>query len=207
MTRQWDEAEVVMISALQHFVYCPRQCALIHIERVFDENVHTLRGRRIHERVDEGGAETEEGVRSERSVPIWSDQYGLIGKADQVEFPGGVPYPVEYKHGRLKKKSFHADAVQLCAQALCLEEMTGKTISRGAIYYFSSRGRREVEFTEALRLATMEVITGTRELLTHDPLPSPANDARCAECSLHDICAPELASKKSINIFTPLPER
>jgi len=202
-----EERELVPVSALQHYVYCPRQCALIHVEQVFDENVHTLRGRRVHERVDEGGVEVAEGVRVERSLPIWSERYGLVGKADLVEFmDDGTPYPVEYKHGRIKKKSFPADAVQLCAQALCLEEMTSHDVPRGAVYYFSSRRRREVEFTPELRAETERVIHETRAILFESGLPLPVNDKRCRECSLREQCMPEISDARSANPFRPLPE-
>lgn len=207
MTREWAEAELVPVSALQHYVYCPRQCALIHVEQAFDDNVHTLRGRRVHERVDEGGVEITEGVRVERSLPIWSERLGLIGKADLVEFgAGGTPYLVEYKHGRIKKKSLNADAVQLCAQALCLEEMTGRDVPHGAVYYFSSRRRREVDFTPELRAGTERVIRETRALLLSPGLPLPFNDKRCRECSLHEQCMPEMVDARSLNPFRPLPE-
>lgn len=207
MTHDWPEAELVPVSALQHYVYCPRQCALIHVEQAFDDNIHTLRGRRVHEKVDEGGVETAEGVRVERSLPIWSERYGLIGKADLVEFADdGTPYPVEYKHGRVNKKSFPADAAQLCAQALCLEEMTGRAVPHGAIYYFSSRRRREVEFTLDLRADTERVIRETRALLLSPHIPLPFNDKRCRECSLRELCVPELAATRSVNPYRPLPE-
>ena len=111
-----------MLSALQHWSYCPRQCALIHLEQAFDENVHTMRGNAAHARVDEPGFESFEGVRSERALPVWSDRLGLVGKCDVVEFhPDGKIFPVEYKHGRPKENN--CDKIQLCAQALCLEEM------------------------------------------------------------------------------------
>jgi len=207
MTPEWAEAELVPVSALQHYVYCPRQCALIHVEQAFDENIHTLRGRHVHERVDEGGLEETEGARVERSLPIWSERHGLIGKADLVEFADdGTPYPVEYKHGRIKKKSFAADAAQLCAQALCLEEMTGHAVPRGAVYYFSSRRRREVDFTPELRAETERVIRETRALLTSSAIPLPFNDKRCRECSLHTICMPEMIGALAVNPFRPLPE-
>ena len=98
------EPEQVPLSALQHWHYCPRQCGLIHLEQVFDENVHTLRGQAVHAKVDKPGVATAKGVRVERAMPLWQDELGLVGKADVVEFlPGGVPYPVEYKHGSRNK--------------------------------------------------------------------------------------------------------
>ena len=125
-----DSPEPVPLSALQHYSYCPRQCALIHQEQSFDENLYTLRGRRVHERVDEGKVTTYEGVRVERGLPLVSEKYGLTGKADVVEFlADGTPYPVEYKHGPRRAK-LHDD-LQLAAQAMCLEEMTGRPVREG----------------------------------------------------------------------------
>ena len=138
----WDDADLVMVSALEHWSYCPRQCALIHVEQTFDENLYTLRGRMLHERVDVPEAEQREGVRIERALPLWSDRLGLVGKADVVEFHGDAPYPVEYKHG--PRQHWGHDDLQLCAQALCLEDMTGQPVPAGAIYHHSSRRRREL---------------------------------------------------------------
>ena len=130
----WDEQELldVTISALEHFSYCPRQCALIHIEQTFEENVYTVRGRLSHERVDSGETETRPGVRVLRAIPLWSERLGLRGKADVVELrPGKPPFPVEHKVGR--RHFPHAD-LQLCAQALCLEEMLETEVPTGAIF-------------------------------------------------------------------------
>ncbi len=181
--------DLIMLSALQHWSYCPRQCALIHLEQAFADNVHTMRGNAAHERVDEAGMETFEGVRSERALPVWSDRLGLIGKCDVVEFhPDGRIYPVEYKHG-LKRAKLH-DEIQLAAQALCLEEMTGKVISHGAIYHHSSRRRREVAISPTLRTRVVETVAAIRAMLTAGKLPPPVHDARCEECSLNEICQP-----------------
>ena len=112
----------IPISALNHYGYCPRRCALIHVEQIFEENVYTMRGRSLHERVDQPIGEFQEGVRIERALPLWSVRLGLIGKADVVEFHGVTPLPVEYKSGRLRE--FDNDELQLCAQGICLEEMS-----------------------------------------------------------------------------------
>ncbi len=179
-----------MLSALQHWSYCPRQCALIHLEQAFDDNVHTMRGNAAHERVDDPGFETFEGVRAERALPVWSERLWLIGKCDVVEFhPDGRIYPVEYKHGKKREKSH--DDIQLAAQALCLEEMTGKIITHGAIYHHGSRRRREVAITQELRGKVVETVSVIRAMMNSGKLPSPANDARCKECSLNDICQPQ----------------
>lgn len=185
-----EAADPIMLSALQHWSYCPRQCALIHLEQAFDENVHTMRGNAAHERVDDPGFETFEGVRSERALPVWSDRLGLVGKCDVVEFhPDGHIYPVEYKHGR-KRPQMHDD-LQLAAQAMCLEEMFGKPISKGAIYHHTSRRRREVAITLELRQQVEETVAAIRTMLNSGKLPPPANDHRCKECSLNEICQPQ----------------
>lgn len=197
-----------MLSALQHYSYCPRQCALIHIEQMFDENVHTMRGNAVHQHVDEPGLETFEGVRIEHALPVWSEQLGLIGKCDVVEFhPDGRIYPVEYKHGKKRAKTH--DDIQLAAQALCLEEMTGKPVTHGAIYHHSSRRRREVTINDVLRQQVKETAQAVRTLLVSEKLPAPLNDERCKECSLKEICQPRIMADKDsqqklhINLFEP----
>lgn len=186
----------IMLSALQHWSYCPRQCALIHLEQAFAENVHTMRGNAAHERVDTAGFETFEGVRSERALPVWSDRLGLIGKCDVVEFhPDGHIYPVEYKHG--KKRPQTHDDLQLAAQAMCLEEMFGKPVTSGAIYHHTSRRRREVNITSALRVLVEETVAAIRAMLVSGKLPPPVNDARCKECSLNEICQPQAMTRSA----------
>jgi len=186
----------IMLSALQHYSYCPRQCALIHVEQAFDENVHTMRGNAVHQRVDEPGFESFEGVRSEKALPIWSERLGLIGKCDVVEFfPDGRIFPVEYKHGKKRAKTH--DDLQLAAQAICLEEMTGKPVTHGAIYHHSSRRRREVTITASLRQQVEETVQAVRALLASGRLPPPVNDARCRECSLKEICQPQALADKT----------
>ena len=116
-----DLDNAVLLSALEHYGYCPRQCALIHREQTYDENIFTLQGNAVHERVDQPGTATSDGIRSEYSVPLWSVSLGVIGKADLIEFRGDTPYPVEYKHGPSRENN-PAD-LQLCGQAMCLKEM------------------------------------------------------------------------------------
>lgn len=187
----FDETEYVVLSALQHFVFCPRQCALIHIEQSWTENIYTLRGLRVHEKVHTPGDEAiEEGIRIERSLPLYSHKLGLKGISDVVEFlPDGSPYPVEYKAG--SKKERDADEVQLCAQALCLEEMMRCKIPAGAVFYHGSRRRREVRFEPTLRQLTLKTILDTRAMLQAQRLPPPVNDSRCEDCSLIETCMPE----------------
>lgn len=189
-----EPPDPVTLSALQHWCYCPRQCALIHIEQVFEDNLYTQRGQALHKRVDDPGFEVRDGLRIERALPLFSDQLVLIGKADIVEFlPDGTPYPVEYKHGSRHKRADIAacDDVQLAAQALCLEEMFGKPVPEGALYYASSRRRRTVAINADLRKRTLAAIAGVRELLAAGMTPAPLADEHCRACSLHDLCQPE----------------
>jgi CRISPR-associated exonuclease Cas4 len=180
----------IPLSALQHWAYCPRQCGLIHLEQVFEDNLHTARGQAVHHLVDEPGYEMKVGVKVERALPLWSDRLNLIGKADLVEFhPDGTVFPVEFKHGR-KRQKIHDD-IQLAAQAMCLEEMLGRPVPKGAIYHASSRRRREVTVTPELRQLVEETATAIRAMLASGRLPAPANDARCRECSLKEVCQPE----------------
>lgn len=184
-----DTSELVPISALNHYAYCPRRCALIHVEQTFEENLYTLRGNHLHERTDQPDESGwEDGIRVERALPLWSKQLGLIGKADVVEFHGEIPYPVEYKSG--PNRQFDNDDLQLCAQALCLEEMTGQCVPRGAIYHHSSRKRREVECTPELRAQVVQSIQAIRAMLASKQLPPPVNDRRCTHCSLQESCMP-----------------
>lgn len=190
----YSEDEIVMISAIEHYSYCPRQCALIHVEQVFDENLFTLRGRQAHERVDTSGYEQEGGVRVERALPLWCDRLGLIGKADDVEFHSdGTIYPVEHKQ-RKRRDSIH-DALQLCAQAACLEEMFGRPVEKGAIYHLGSHRRREVTFDDELRERMEETVIRVREDLRRGMTPPPVNDARCPNCSLIDACVPAVIAE------------
>ncbi len=186
-----DRGEPIPLSALQHYAFCPRQCALIHLDRIWEENLYTLRGKRLHERSDQPEAVLRDGVRLEYALPLWSEQYGLIGKADVVEFDDhDRPYPVEYKSGR--KKHRLADRVQLAGQTLCLEEMLDCTIEEGAIFYHRSRRREVVSIDAALREETVRIIAAVRDLFSGETLPPPCGDARCRLCSLQDECLPTL---------------
>lgn len=186
---------LIPLSALQHYSYCPRQCALIHQEQTFDDNVFTVRGHLAHERVDSGESGMEYGVRVERALPLFSERYGLIGKADVVEFlADGTPYPIEYKQGKRQQK-LHDD-VQLAAQALCLEEMTGKAAPVGAIFQHKSRRRRVVAIDAKLRAYTLALIAEVRQLLSSASLPPPVDDyGLCQNCSLIEVCQPLLISQ------------
>ncbi len=185
----WLEEDWVMISAIEHFSYCQRQCALIHVEAIFDENVFTLRGSRAHERADTASWEMSGTTRIERALPLWSERLGLNGRADTVEFRAdGTLYPVEYKHG--PRRQHKHDDLQLCAQAVCLEEMFGQKVAQGAIYHHSTRRRREVTFTPEMREEVEEIVVQVRQMRQTGVMPPPVNDARCPNCSLTDACAP-----------------
>lgn len=185
----------VPISALQHWSYCPRQCALIHVEQVFSDNVFTSRGQAVHALVDTPGAEREGTVRIERAMPLWCDRLGLVGKADLVEFSAdGSAYPVEYKHGPRRERRH--DELQLAAQAICLEEMTGRPVPCGALFHFSSRRRREVAIDAALRAEVEHATVAVRSLFATPVLPAPANDRRCRHCSLIELCQPAVVAEK-----------
>jgi CRISPR-associated exonuclease Cas4 len=182
--------DAIAISALQHWMYCPRQCGLIHLEQAFAENIHTARGQAVHRLVDTPGYEIKAGVRVERALAIWHDELGLIGKADLVEFhPNGDIFPVEFKHGA-KRQKLHDD-IQLAAQAICLEAMFKRPVPFGAIFHASSHRRREVEITPSLRQLVASTTDSIRNMLRDAKLPPPINDSRCKECSLKEICQPE----------------
>ena len=186
--------DLVNLSALNQFAYCPRRCGLIYQEGEFENNLHTARGNAEHARVDRiDHAVSRDGARVEHALPVWSDRLGLIGKCDVVEFwPDGNIYPVEYKHGPRRK--WLNDDLQLAGQALCLEEMLERPVTRGAIYHTSSRRRREVEITADLRRQVVEVAAEIRRMIESGVLPPPLNDVRCRECSLKSRCQPELLS-------------
>ncbi|MYB36938.1 MAG: CRISPR-associated protein Cas4 [Gammaproteobacteria bacterium] len=175
------------ISAIEHFAYCPRQCALIHCDGVWSDNAHTVRGTRAHRRVDSGKHRTERGKRVLRGIPLWSESLGLTGRADAVEVIGEDVHPVEYKSGT--RHGMTAD-LQLCAQALCLEEMLDRRVPRGSVWYGGPRRRVEVRFTESLRKQVEVVVAAIREQLVSGELPVAANDSRCLECQLLHHCLP-----------------
>lgn len=171
-------------------LYCPRQCALIHSERQWAENRYTAEGRVLHARVDSGQPESRPSVRVERSVPVRSLRLGITGLVDVVEVrPGPCLYPVEYKRGR--PKLHRADEVQLCAQALCLEEMLETAVPEGALFYGKNRRRKVIAFNEELREVTESVVTDTIRMLSIGHTPEPKYSARkCDKCSLMTICQP-----------------
>lgn len=190
--------DLIPLSALQHYLYCPRQCALIHIERLWAENRQTAEGRILHEHADHPAVEQRHGVRTITSMPISAPKLGIIGVADVVEYhadaTGEKAYPVEYKRGW--PKTHRADEVQLCAQALCLEAMLGCHIPSGALFYGKTRRRKNISFDAELRQLTQDTITATRDLLIGGRTPSAAYVAkRCDSCSLIDLCQPRLLAR------------
>lgn len=185
------EDELTPISALLHMLYCPRRCALIHIERQWSENRFTAEGRILHERTDAGGRERRAGVTIERSVLLRSLRLGVSGIADVVEIhEDNRPFPIEYKRGR--PEAHRADEVQLCAQAMCLEEMLDRPVPEGALFYGRSRRRKAVMFDAELRALTERVAADTRNLIAAGDTPPPAFEARkCNSCSLKEVCQPQ----------------
>jgi CRISPR-associated exonuclease Cas4 len=192
------EDALIPLSALQHYLFCPRQCALIHVEQVWAENAATTEGKLLHERVDAGGAERRPGVRIERGVALRSLALGVAGRADVVEYHGRppCPYPVEYKRG--KPKPHRADEVQLCAQAMCLEEMSGLAVPEGALFYGENRRRTVVAFDAALRALTADVARQARAMIAGQVTPPPVLTPGCRRCSLQDVCAPERLEKPPV---------
>src|SRR5690625_2491124 len=188
------EPDSLPISALQHWLFCPRQCALIHVERLWEENRLTAEGRLLHERTDSGTPESRDGIRMLRAVQLASIHLGLHGVADVVEMLGHRPYPIEYKRGR--PKAHRADEAQLCAQALCLEEMTGQRVTEGALFYGQRRRRVVITFDDTLRDLVATITGEIRACLASGTLPPPLYDpARCEACSLKELCRPQMARK------------
>ncbi len=202
MTGNEEAAEFapLPISALNHLVFCERRCALIHVEGVFEENVYTLEGTFAHETADTPGYQNEKGVKVERALPLYSRRLLLSGRADIVELRRQgkllVPCPIDYKRGA--KHKWENDDVQLCAQGLCLEEMLGVEVPRGAIFHATSRRRREVEFSDELRRLTLDSIRRLHELIREARIPAANYEPKCEGCSLIQICMPELAAKPAI---------
>ena len=186
-----DDEDKLAISALQHFRFCGRQFALIHVERLWAENRLTAEGRLMHEKTDVPAAHATAGTLVVRAMPLASDALGLYGVADTVEFfPDGTPFPVEYKHGRPNPHG--SDEIQLCAQALCLEEMTGRAVPAGALFYGKTRRRKNVSIDAALREKTRALAAEAHALRERGETPRAQYDpAKCDSCSLRELCLPE----------------
>ncbi|MFV2065650.1 MAG: CRISPR-associated protein Cas4 [Pirellulales bacterium] len=230
----YAESELLPISALQHLLFCERQCALIHLEQLWEENWRTVEGQHLHQKAHEGPDETREGGRIVRGLHLQSRALGLIGKADVVEFapPPGVRStghiraqlseairrstaslgelshderpvsyshdgptladwtitPVEYKRG--KPKSDDCDRVQLCAQAICLEEMLGANIPSGALFYGQRRRRSDVVFDDSLRRTTADAASRLHAMIQSRVTPRAVREKKCDSCSLVNLCLP-----------------
>ena len=196
----YDEDDLVMISALQHLLFCPRQCALIHIEQQWTENLFTAEGRILHERVHSAAKESRRTIKVEFDVPLRSLQLGIIGRADIVEFhlqdnKQWLPFPVEYKRGKAKKNS--SDKVQLCAQAICLEEMLNTKVPSGALYYGKKKRRVEIAFDQSLRQETITTSSRLHDLITSGVTPRPQYNSSCKSCSFVETCLPLITGQKS----------
>jgi len=194
------EREPIPLSALQHAVYCLRQAALIHLERLWAENRFTAEGQVMHASADKPGARQQRGVRRVHALPVASQRLGIAGVADLVEFcrdgDAERAFPVEFKRGKPKKH--RADDVQLCAQALCLEEMTGSSVPEGALFYGETKRRIEVSFDASLRALTVETVKALAAVLESRKTPPPTSEtSRCRACSLYDLCQPEMLRRSA----------
>jgi len=195
------EDELLPLSALQHLIFCKRQCALIHIEQLWVENKFTAEGRIMHERVDRGDQINRGRMKIEYSLPLKSSVLGITGKADVVEFhlkegleKLWIPFPVEYKRGKPKKNL--SDKVQLCAQALCLEEMLGIRVETGALFYGKTRRRLDVVFDDDLRNFTIRTSEELHDMISSGITPPPHYTKKCDTCSFLNLCLPKTIGKK-----------
>lgn len=219
MTKMYSEDDLIPISALADFTFCERRAALHFIERVWEDNVCTAEGTILHERVDDASSSEVRGsVRIARSVWLRSLILGLVGKADMVEFhkteTGGVklegvkglwqPFPVEYKRGHLRHE--YSFEIQLCAQAICLEEMLGGNIPAGAIFYGKTRRRMDVAFNEKLRTETEETARKVHELIDSNVTPRADYSKKCKQCSLLELCMPKISRKASRYLISLMKE-
>jgi CRISPR-associated exonuclease Cas4 len=180
--------DFIFLSALNQYDYCPRRCYYIFVENVFVENEHTVEGSLLHSRADSGETSTRDGTLQWRSVYLYAKQLGISGKADVIEEKGGELVPIEHKKG--KRGQWTNDALQLCAQALCLEEMTGRNVEKGYLYYAATGRRQEVVFTPELRQQTLATIDAVRQLIESGARPPNPYTPRCKGCSLYDVCLP-----------------
>ena len=203
----YTEDDLLPLSGLQHFIFCQRQAALIHIEQAWAENRLTAEGRIMHDKVHEEGSEFRGQVRIEYALPLRSLKLGLIAKADVVEFhrvEGGentqtvkwMPFPVEYKRG--KPKTDNSDKVQLCAQAMCLEEMLGVEVRKGAIFYGKTRRRQDVCFDNDLRNITENISRKFHGLVISGKTPKAIYEKKCDNCSMYELCMPRYIGKQKI---------
>ena len=190
----YPESDYLLLSGLQHLRFCPRQCALIHIEQQWSENFFTAAGRVQHEKVHGATAESRKAVKTERNLKIASALLGVTGCTDAVEFySDGKIIPIEYKHGKPKENT--CDEVQLCAQVICLEEMLCRTIDEGALFYFKIRRRIPVPITDELRKETIGLAERFHRFVADGKTPATVYSKKCESCSFIDECFPESAGK------------
>lgn len=197
-----DDDKQIPLSALQHYAYCPRQCALIHNEQAWSENWFTAKGQVLHQRVDRAEPETRKGIRYERSVLVESKRLGLIGKLDllEVDTASGQHTPVEYKSGKAKTEAW--DRIQVCAQALCLEDMLGIQIASAALWYWRTRRREVVPLDDSLRQHTSEVIDAVKKMFASGKTPNTvATKEKCRACSLLDLCQPDVIRQDKSKMY------
>jgi CRISPR-associated exonuclease Cas4 len=180
--------DFIFLSALNQYDYCPRRCYYLFVENTFLDNEHTVEGSLQHTRADSGEVSSRDGTLQLRSVYLYARRLGICGKADVIEEKEGELYPIEHKKGR--RGEWRNDALQLCAQALCLEEMNGKPVTRGYIYYAATGRRQEVEFSPDLRQQTIDTIAAVRRLIESGERPPNPYTPRCKGCSLYDLCLP-----------------
>lgn len=199
----YTEVDFIMISALQHYVYCPRQCGLIHVDDVWTDNLFTTRGNILHEKVDTDTYETRGNFKTVRGLRVHSLKYGIVGRCDVVEFydnqNGKNILPVEFKAG--KPKEDLSDKVQLCAQALCLEEMLSTTITHGAFFYGKIRRRDRIEIDKELRTVTEEIIHSVREIVSSKKIPLAEYTTKCRNCSLQSVCQPKAMNSRKLKNY------
>jgi len=196
----YTEDQFIQLSALQHYVFCPRQCALIHVDDVWNDNVFTVRGNILHEKVDTDTYETRGTLKTVRALKIHSFRLGLAGKCDVVEFretkEGIEILPVEFKAGQPKQNI--SDEVQLCAQALCLEEMLNTRVMRGAFFYGKIRRRVQMELGDELRRRTEEIIAAVHDVVERKFIPQAKYEPKCRSCSLEDVCQPKAMNERKL---------
>jgi len=212
-----DPEDFIFLSALNQYDYCPRRCYYLFVENTFLDNEHTVEGSLQHTRADSGEVSSRDGALQLRSVYLYARRLGICGKADVIEERNGEVYPVEYKkgerrvgmnpqshpspvrdwneHKKGRRGEWRNDALQLCAQALCLEEMNGKPVTRGYIYYATTGRRQEVEFSPELRQQTIDTIAAVRWLIESGERPPNPYTPRCKGCSLYDLCLPRETAK------------
>lgn len=202
----FTEEDFIQISALQHYVFCPRQCALIHVEDAWHENVFTTRGNILHEKVDTDTYETRGTTKTVRGLRIHSFRLGIVGRCDVVEFrPSKTApateevLPVEFKAGEPKEDV--SDKVQLCAQALCLEEMMNLSIKCGAFFYGKIRRRNQVEIDQSLRETTESIIASVRQIVATRKIPEAKYSVKCRNCSLEGMCMPKAMNESKLESY------